>query len=102
MDNVIKFVVRTGKIVIGFKKTLKLIKLGKVRYVVITSNTPEDIRSDIVHYASLSSVNIISFTGTNKELGSVIGKPFAVSVLGIIDTGQVPPEMLNNLSDVGG
>uniref|UniRef100_A0A7C4H5F8 Large ribosomal subunit protein eL30 n=1 Tax=Ignisphaera aggregans TaxID=334771 RepID=A0A7C4H5F8_9CREN len=102
MDNVIKFVVRTGKIVIGFRKTLKLIKLGKVRYVVIASNIPEDIRFDIMYYASLSGVNVILFTGTNKELGSVIGKPFAVAVLGIIDTGQVPPEVLNNLSGVGG
>lgn len=98
----IKFVVRTGKVSIGFRKTLKLIKLGKIRYVVVASNIPHEIKSDIEYYASLSGVSIVKFPGTNKELGNVIGKPFSVTVLGIIETGQIPAEVIDNLAKIGG
>jgi large subunit ribosomal protein L30e len=94
LDNILKFVVRTGKIVIGFNQTLKHVKWGKVKYIIISSNAPESLRSDIEHYAKLSGIPIISYPGTNRELGTVLGKPFSVAFAGIIDLGQVSEDSL--------
>ncbi|MEM1645236.1 MAG: 50S ribosomal protein L30e [Ignisphaera sp.] len=98
LDTVLKFVVRTGKVVIGAKKTLKMIKHGKVRYVVMAVNVPEDLKQDVEYYAKISEVKIVRFPGTNKDLGTIVGKPFGVAVMGIADPGQVPLEVLDNLT----
>jgi len=38
--------------------------------------------------ARLNNVPVAIFKGTSAELGSVIGKPFKVSAIGIIDPGD--------------
>ena len=98
IDNILKYVSKTGKIVIGFNETLKQIKLGKVKFVVIASNIPENMRNDIEYYAKLSNVYVIRYPGTNRDLGALLGKPFSVAVLGIIESGQVSEEVLKSLS----
>ena len=94
LETVLKHVVRTGKVIIGSRKTLKYVKLGKVKVVVAASNLPPDLRSDLEYYAKLSNIPIIYFPGTNRDLGTVIGKPFSVAMMGILDPGQVPLELL--------
>ena len=96
----LKQVVRTGKVVIGFRQTLKLIKLGKVKYVVMASNTPDDMKQDVEYYSRLSGVKVIRFPGTNKELGTTVGKPFSVSVMGIADSGQISVEILDRFIEL--
>lgn len=102
LDTVLKFVVRTGKVVIGARKTLKMAKHSKVKYIVMVVNAPENLRQDIEYYAKISEVKVIRFPGTNKDLGTIIGKPFGVAVMGIVDPGQVPPEVLDNFTVRGG
>lgn len=94
LDAVIKTVVRTGKVVIGSRRTLKLVKLGKVKAVIAASNLPRELREDLEYYAKLSEVPVIVFPGTNMELGVVCGKPFSVAMMGVVDPGQVPLEVL--------
>ncbi len=94
LDVVLKHVVRTGKVVIGSRKTLKYVKLGRVKAVVAASNLPRDLKEDLEYYASLSGIPIIVFPGTNYDLGTAIGKPFSVAMMGILDPGQVPMELL--------
>lgn len=98
LDTVLKFIIRTGKVVIGARKTLKMVKLGKVKYVIMASNTPEEIKQDMEYHARLSDVKIILFPGSNKDLGTTIGKPFNVAVIGIQDLGQVSPEVLDRFT----
>lgn len=102
LDMAIKFIARSGKIILGTKKTLKLIKLGKIRYVVIASNIPEEIKQDVEYYARLSGVKILRFPGSNKDLGMVIGKPFGVVIMGIMDTGQISSDTLDKFAEIGG
>jgi large subunit ribosomal protein L30e len=94
IDNIIRHVVRTGKVVIGFNQTLKYSKLGKLKFVVVVSNAPEAMRDDIVYYAKLSGIPIVEYPGTNRDLGALLGKPFSVAFLGIVDLGQVSENML--------
>jgi len=94
LDNILRYVVRTGKVVIGFNQTLKYTKLAKLRCVVIASNAPETMKSDVMYYAKLSKLPVIEYPGTNRDLGALIGKPFSVAFLGILDLGQVPEDAL--------
>lgn len=77
----IKSSVKSGKAIIGTKITLKNLKLGKVLKVFVTANAPEDIRSDIEHYAKISNAEVITLTQPNDELGTLCKKPFAISVV---------------------
>ncbi|WP_440058990.1 50S ribosomal protein L30e [Thermogladius sp. 4427co] len=79
---------RTGRVVIGYKRTLKMLLHGKVRLVVLASNSPPEFKDDIRYYAKLSNVPVIVFPGTNIELGTLLGKPYGISTLGVIDPGQ--------------
>lgn len=94
LDNIIRTIIRTGKVVLGSKRSIKLVKLGKAKAVVIASNVSPNIRSDIEYYAKLSQIPIIEYPGTNMELGAICGKPFSVAVLTILDLGSVPMESL--------
>ena len=94
LDAVIKTIVRTGKVVLGSRRTLKLVKLGKVKAVIVASNLPRDLREDLEYYAKLSEVPVIVFPGTNTELGVACGKPFSVAMMGVVDPGQVPLDIL--------
>lgn len=89
-----RYVARSGTITIGLNETMKKVKLGQLKFIVIASNAPENVRKDVVYYAKLSNIPIIEFPGSNKDLGTLIGKPFSVALIGIIDPGQVSAEML--------
>uniref|UniRef100_A0A7J3ZKL3 Large ribosomal subunit protein eL30 n=1 Tax=Fervidicoccus fontis TaxID=683846 RepID=A0A7J3ZKL3_9CREN len=78
----------TGKVVLGSKSTIKLLKLGKVKLVVVAANADPMIRSDIEYYAQFSSTPILTFNGTSLELGALLGKPFPIQALAVLDPGE--------------
>ncbi len=84
----LQMVLKTGSVVIGSKKTIKLAKLGKTKLVVIARNAPPEVKKDLIYYAKLANIPVYEFPGTNMELGAVCGKPFSISALAIIDPGQ--------------
>lgn len=79
---------KTGKVVLGYRETLKLLLHGKVKLVVLAVNAPPEFKEDVNHYAKLSNIPVLTFPGTNMELGTILGKPFGVSTLGVVDPGQ--------------
>ena len=94
LENIIRTIIRTGKVVLGSKSAIKLTKLGKAKAVIIARNAPKNLRSDVEYYAKLSNIPIIEYPGTNMELGAVCGKPFSVAMLTILDLGSVHEETL--------
>jgi large subunit ribosomal protein L30e len=79
---------KTGKVVLGSRKTLRLVKLGKAKAVIVAENAPPEIRDDIVYYAKLGNIPVYIYPGTSLELGAVCGKPFTVASLAILDPGN--------------
>jgi large subunit ribosomal protein L30e len=75
---------KENKVIIGSKKTIKYLKLGNVKLIILANNCPENIKKDIEHYAKLSEVKIENFDGTAKQLGIFCGKPFAIASLAIV------------------
>lgn len=88
IDRGIRVAVDTGTVTLGSDKSIKNLKLGKGKIVIIAENCPEDVREDVMHYSRLSDIPIYTYKGTSVELGSVCGKPFTVATLIIRDPGD--------------
>ncbi len=73
-----------GKVVIGTNQTLKHLKLGKLKAVVLAKNVPPEIEEDVRYYAKLGNVEVYKLDLFNDELGAALKKRFKVSVLGVL------------------
>ncbi len=97
VDKAIHIAVKTGKVTIGSKKTIEEIKKGKPKMVVIASNCPESIKSEIQYYTQLSNIPLLVFTGNSWELGSICDRLHMVAALAIHDPGD--SDILSILSE---
>lgn len=73
--------VKNSKVVLGYRRSIKFIKLNAPKLIVICNNIPEKARKEIEHNAKVSGVKVETFNGTSKELGIICSKPFPVSTL---------------------
>ena len=67
------------KFTIGAREIVKGIKTGKIKKVVIASNCPKRF------VEGLGNVKIETFEGDQNQLGTKLGKPFAVAMVGFKD-----------------
>ena len=80
--------VSTGKCKIGAKSSIDSLKTGAAKVVVVAANCPKDEYDDIERYAQLSNIKVLKFEGTSWDLGEVVGKPFMVSAIAVIEPGD--------------
>ena len=83
IEKLIDAALKEKRLIIGRDRTVKKLKLGKLEKVILASNTPEEIISEIKYLSSLTNTEVIEFEGDNKELGALCRKPFLVAVIGI-------------------
>ncbi len=88
VDKAIYSAVKTGKVVLGSKRTLNLLKMGKTKLVVVASNIPKDLREVIDYYTKLTSIPVYTYKGTSIELGRLCGKPFPIMMIAVRDPGD--------------
>eukprot|EP00088_Acartia_fossae_P049868 TRINITY_DN5529_c0_g2_i1.p1 TRINITY_DN5529_c0_g2~~TRINITY_DN5529_c0_g2_i1.p1 ORF type:complete len:117 (+),score=39.23 TRINITY_DN5529_c0_g2_i1:31-381(+) len=81
-------VMKSGKYVLGYKQTLKTLRNGKSKLVIIASNTPPLRKSEIEYYAMLAKTGVHHYVGDNNELGTACGKYYRVCTLSITDPGD--------------
>ena len=70
INSKLALVMRSGKVVMGFKQTIKAIRNGKAKLVFIANNCPTVRKSQIEYYAMLAGINILLYTGNNVDLGT--------------------------------
>ena len=80
----IKKMLKTGNLVIGTKKSVKNLKLGKVDKILVSSNCPESVEKSINYYANLSKAEVHKLDFPNDELSVICRKPFSISVLALL------------------
>jgi large subunit ribosomal protein L30e len=80
----LKDALKESKVVFGSKRTIKYLKLGDVKLIVIASNCPEDVKKDLERYTKMSGIKLENFDGTAKQLGIFCGKPFSIASLAIV------------------
>mmetsp|Transcript_16344 Transcript_16344/g.28255 ORF Transcript_16344/g.28255 Transcript_16344/m.28255 type:complete len:88 (-) Transcript_16344:1730-1993(-) len=79
---------KSGKYSLGYKQTLKSLRSGKAKLVIISGNCPALRKSEIEYYAMLAKADVHHYTGGNAELGTACGRYFRVSMLSIQDAGD--------------
>jgi large subunit ribosomal protein L30e len=79
---------KSGKVTLGVKETLKQLRAGKSQLVLIANNTPTLRKSEIEYYAMLAKTTVHNYAGTNVDLGTACGKLYRVSVMSVQDAGD--------------
>jgi large subunit ribosomal protein L30e len=80
----LKNALKENKVIFGSKRTIKYLKLGNVKLIILANNCPENVKKDIEYYTKLSGIKTENFDGTAKQLGVFCGKPFAIASLAIV------------------
>lgn len=81
-------VIKSGKFALGTKSTLKTLRQGTAKLIIISANCPPLRRSEIEYYAMLSRTAVHHFSGNNTNLGTACGRFFRVGVMSITDAGD--------------
>merc|ERR550517_2248787 len=58
---------KSGKYCLGLRQTLKTLRQGKSKLVIIANNTPPLRKSEIEYYAMLAKTGVHHYTGNNIE-----------------------------------
>ncbi len=80
--------INTGKVVLGSRRTIKLLSTGKAKLVILAKNAPTIVAEEIKYKAKLSNTPLYVFEGSSKDLGAACNKPFFVSAIAVIDEGE--------------
>ena len=81
----IKKLLKTEKMIVGTKRTLKGLKAGTIKKVYVAKNCDEEVKESINYYSKIGGVEIIQLDMPNDELGDICKKTFSVSIIGILN-----------------
>jgi large subunit ribosomal protein L30e len=85
IEKALRKALKTGKVFLGSKRTMKALRKGEAKLVVLAMNCPEEIKEEIKKH----SVPTITFKGTNMDLGAICGKPFSVAALAVVEGEEI-------------
>ena len=88
LNSRLQLVMKSGKVALGYKTSLKTLRSNKSKLVLLANNTPPLRKSEVEYYAMLSKCQVIHYNGSNVDLGTACGKYFKVSMLTVIDPGD--------------
>ncbi len=61
-------VMKSGKVTLGFRSTLKSLRAGKAKLVIIAGNTPPLRKSELEYYSMLAKAPVHHFSGNNVSV----------------------------------
>uniref|UniRef100_A0A8C3X388 Large ribosomal subunit protein eL30 n=1 Tax=Catagonus wagneri TaxID=51154 RepID=A0A8C3X388_9CETA len=59
----LQLVMKSGKYVLGYKQTLKMIRQGKAKLVILANNCPALRKSEIEYYTVLAKTGVHHYSG---------------------------------------
>ncbi|XP_043829313.1 60S ribosomal protein L30-like [Dromiciops gliroides] len=77
----LQLVMKSGKYVLGYKETLKMIRQGKTKLVILANTCPALRKSEIEYYTMLAKTGVHRSSGNNIEVGTACGKYYRVCTL---------------------
>merc|ERR1719463_828218 len=84
----LRLVLKSGKSSYGYSSTIKSLRLGYCKLIIISNNCPPVKKSELEYYAMLSKTGIHHYSGNNIALGTACGKYFRVACMTVIDPGD--------------
>ena len=88
IDKALASACKTGKVSFGANTALQNAKTGKAKMIVLASNCPQDIKTQIEYYGEISKIPIITYKRGSMDLAEVCHKLFIISALSIRETGD--------------
>lgn len=88
INSKLQLVMKSGKTALGYKTSIKALRAGKAKMVIISSNTPALRKSEVEYYAMLAKCAVHHYSGNNNDLGTACGKFYRVSMVSITDAGD--------------
>lgn len=70
------------KLLIGANETMRAMKMGKVKRLILARNVSESVKYDLMRLAEIGSVPVVELSQSNHELGTLCRKKHAISVIG--------------------
>lgn len=65
-------VMKSGKYTFGYKSTLKSLRAGKTKLILIANNCPPLRKSELEYYAMLAKCNVHHFNGSKSAEGFLV------------------------------
>lgn len=84
----LKIIQTTGKMILGYRRSLKSIFQKKAKMILISNNCPEYLLIDVMSAAKALNIPILKTNFSSNDIGALLNKPFSISVLAIIDEGE--------------
>ena len=84
----LRIAVSTGEVLMGSSQTLKAVKSGKAKLIILTSKCPKKLWEEVRTAADRLNIPVYVFEGDGKQLGAAAGKPFPVSALTVKKPGD--------------
>lgn len=81
-------VIKSGKYVLGYKSTLRSLRSGEAKLVILSNNCPTIRKAEIEYYAVLSKARVVFYPGNNTALGTACGRYHRCSTMAIIEAGD--------------
>jgi large subunit ribosomal protein L30e len=69
INSKLALVIKSGKFNLGYKSTLKSMRSGKSKLILIAGNCPRLRKSELEYYAMLSKTSVHHYNGNNVDLG---------------------------------
>jgi large subunit ribosomal protein L30e len=88
LNSKLSLVMKSGKYVLGYKSTLRSLRLGEAKLVILSNNCPVARKAEIEYYAVLAKVKVVFYNGNNISLGTACGRYHRCSTLTITDAGD--------------
>lgn len=88
MNSRLKLVMKSGKVSLGTKSSVKSLRKGKSKMILISSNCPQLRKSEVEYLAMLAKTPVHHYSGDNTALGNACGKLYNCSVVSILDSGD--------------
>lgn len=88
MNSRLKLVMKSGKALLGYKASVKALRKGKAKMLLISSNCPHLRKSEVEYLSMLAKIPVHHYSGDNTSLGTACGKFFNCSVLTITEAGD--------------
>lgn len=79
----IKQAVKAKKAVLGYKEVIKFLKVSDLDMIILANDASKKIRNDIEYNAKIAKTEVKILNKSSVDLGTICGKPFPVSVIGI-------------------
>ncbi len=88
LGKAIRQCVDSGKVEFGANRGVKNVLSGHAKLIIFSSNCPEELLQDAMHFCRLSGIPTIIYGGTSFELGTIAGRPHPVSMLTVYEAGN--------------